>query len=105
MFNFVHNPPSITEGVLTHSLFTFINILFFSLFDNSQSIKNTKKEKLMLLKKYLATCSIHRKAIFAADVLNFCVRDGNRCDHIAIITRSFLKVVPSKLNNTLLTNS
>ena len=52
--------------------------------------------------KDLATCSIHRKAIFAADVLNFCVRDGNRCDHIAIVTRSLLlKVIPSKLNNNL----
>ena len=55
--------------------------------------------------KDLATCSIHRKAIFAADVLNFCVRDGNRCDHIAIVTRSLLlKVIPSKLNNNLYTN-
>ena len=26
-------------------------------------------------------------AIFAAKMLNFCVRDGNRCDHFAIITR------------------
>ena len=29
------------------------------------------------------------RAIFTAEVLNFCVRDGNRCDHFAIATRSF----------------
>ena len=28
-------------------------------------------------------------AILAAEMLNFCVRDGNRCDHFAIVTRSF----------------
>ena len=26
--------------------------------------------------------------IFAAEVLNFCVRDGNRCGHFAIATGS-----------------
>ena len=61
------------------------------------------KELIRIKKsKDLATCSIHRKAIFAADVLNFCVRDGNRCDHIAIVTRSLLlKLIPSKLTNNL----
>ncbi len=38
-------------------------------------------------------------AIVAADMLNFCVRDENRCVHIAIATRS-LEVSPSKLNNS-----
>ena len=28
---------------------------------------------------------------FAVTVLNFCVRDGNRCDHRAIVTRLFLE--------------
>ena len=39
-------------------------------------------------------CAILTKAslaIVAAEVLNFCVRDENRCVHFAIITRS-LKV-------------
>ena len=30
-------------------------------------------------------------ATFATAVLNFCVRDGNRCDHRAITTRLFLR--------------
>ena len=36
-------------------------------------------------------CAILTKAslaIVAAEVLNFCVRDENRCVHFAIITRS-----------------
>ena len=37
----------------------------------------------------LAACVLHQKAMSAAEVLNFCVRDGNRCDHFAIATRSF----------------
>ena len=40
-------------------------------------------------------------AIFAVKVLNFCVRNGNRCVHFAIITRSFEGLIdPSKLNNS-----
>ena len=35
--------------------------------------------------------------IVVAGMLNFCVRDGNRCDHSAITTGSFvMKEVPSK---------
>ena len=30
-------------------------------------------------------------ATFAVTVLNFCVRDGNRCDHRAIAARLFLE--------------
>ena len=30
-------------------------------------------------------------AIFGPGVLNFCVRDGNRCDHSGIVTRSFFR--------------
>ena len=38
--------------------------------------------------------------IVAAKVLNFCVRDGNRCDHFATITRSYaVRENLSKLNN------
>ena len=36
-----------------------------------------------------ATCLIHLSAIFAPGVLNFCVRDGNRCVHSGIVTRPF----------------
>ena len=36
-------------------------------------------------------------AIVTAKVLNFCVRDGNRCDHFAIATR--FEVDPSKPDN------
>ena len=36
-------------------------------------------------------------AIFAAEMLNFCVRDGYRCDHFAIATR--YEVDPSKPDN------
>ena len=38
-------------------------------------------------------------AIVAVKMLNFCVRDGNRCVHLAIITRLFLRNIPSKPNN------
>ena len=38
-------------------------------------------------------------SIIGAKELNYCVRDGNRCDLLAIAT-AFLRVVPSKLNNT-----
>lgn len=31
----------------------------------------------------------HPASIFGDRELNFCVRDGNRCDHFAIVTRSF----------------
>ena len=33
-------------------------------------------------------------AIFGPGVLNFCVRDGNRCDHSGIVTRSFREIAP-----------
>ena len=36
-----------------------------------------------------ATFTMAGIAILAAEMLNFCVRDGNRCDHFAIVTRSF----------------
>ena len=36
---------------------------------------------------------------FATTVLNFCVRDGNRCVHRAITTRLFFRVVLWKLDN------
>ena len=36
-----------------------------------------------------ATFTMAGIAIRAAEMLNFCVRDGNRCDHFAIVTRSF----------------
>ncbi len=42
-------------------------------------------------------------AIVAAEVLNFCVRDGNRCVHSAIITGSFERFDLSKLNIRFLT--
>ena len=49
--------------------------------------KSNKKQ----IKKSLATCYSCRYSptTFAATVLNFCVRDGNRCVHSAIVTRLF----------------
>ena len=49
--------------------------------------KEKRKGSVRILAN-LAACSFCRKAIFAAEVLNFCVRDGNRCDHFAIAARS-----------------
>ena len=52
-------------------------------------IYNTKKKEI---KKSLATSYSCRPkpTTFTAAVLNFCVRDGNRCVHSAIVTRLFL---------------
>ena len=33
--------------------------------------------------------SLAKLDTFATTVLNFCVRDGNRCGHCAIVTRLF----------------
>ena len=50
--------------------------------------KMKKKEKI-LRPSLTWRRAIFALAIFAAGVLNFCVRDGNRCVHSAIVTRSF----------------
>ena len=55
----------------------------------SDIIRHEKKWKnKCVLPYHPATSSIHHKAIFAAAVLDFCVRDGNRYDHCAVITGS-----------------
>ena len=46
----------------------------------------------------LVIFTMARIAIVTTKMLNFCVRNGYRCVHLAIITR-LLKVNPSKLNN------
>ena len=49
------------------------------------------------IKKSLATSYSCRPkpTTFTATVLNFCVRDGNRCVHSAIVTRLFLfRLIP-----------
>ena len=49
------------------------------------------KKKNSLLSSFTWRCAIFTRArldIVAAEVLNFCVRDENRCVHFAIITRS-----------------
>ena len=53
-------------------------------------LSDTKKKRKnkYVLPYHPATSSIHHKAIFAAAVLDFCVRDGNRYDHCAVITGS-----------------
>ena len=61
--------------------------------------KKIKKSSLVEREPINWRCAIFTMAsiaIFAAEVLNFCVRDGNRCDHFAIITRS--SVIRSKPN-------
>ena len=40
-----------------------------------------------------ATFTMAGIANLAVEMLNFCVRDGNRCDHFAIVTRSF-RIIP-----------
>ena len=60
----------------------------------------TKKRKTMS-SFYPAACLFCRQAIFAAGVLNFCVRDGYRCVHSAIAT-GFIEDVPSKPDNSFL---
>ena len=50
-------------------------------------LKGKKKEEINS-SHYPATCLIHLSAIFAAAVLDFCVRDGYRYCHCAIATGS-----------------
>ena len=47
----------------------------------------------------------HPPSIVGADVLNFCVRDGNRWTHIAINTNSFVEEVFPFLYKSLLRGS
>ena len=56
--------------------------------ENNKLNKPKKRKNRYVLPNYPATSSIHHKAIFAAAVLDFCVRDGNRYDHCAVITGS-----------------
>ena len=55
-------------------------------------LKGDKKNRKNVFRNNLAACILHHKAMSAAEVLNFCVRDGNRCDHFAIATRSFFSL-------------
>ena len=64
-------------------------------------IKSTKKpsrKRLGYNAWQLVIFTMARIAIVTTKMLNFCVRNGYRCVHLAIITR-LLKVNPSKLNN------
>ena len=58
---------------------------------NSLIAINKKKNhrKMVLSTWQRAIFTMASIAIFTAGMLNFCVRDGNRCDHSAIATRSF----------------
>ena len=56
--------------------------------------KKKRKRMTLFLLNNLAACILHREAMSAAEVLNFCVRDGNRCDHFAIATRSLFRMLP-----------
>ena len=44
-----------------------------------------------MYKKSPAARYFRHKTIVATTVLNFCVRDGNRCVHCAIATRLYLR--------------
>ena len=58
--------------------------------------KNDKKKN-----RQLAIFAGASPTIFAVEVLNFCVRDGNRCFHFAIVTGSFYaEIILSKPNNS-----
>ena len=63
--------------------------------------ENKKKEDIVFLLpgSVLVLPSGYLQAIFAAGVLNFCVRDGYRCVHSAIATGS-AEDVPSKPDNS-----
>ena len=62
--------------------------------ENNKLNKPKKRKNICVLPNHPATSSIHHKAIFAAAVLDFCVRDGNRYDHCAVITGSFKETFP-----------
>ena len=64
--------------------------------DHTDKIKKASKEAQTW---QLAIFTGAGPAIVTVKVLNFCVRDGNRCVHFAIATRS-LEVIPSKPNNS-----
>ena len=48
--------------------------------------KRTYMRKSFLLHKKNRQRPIFAYTIVSAEVLNFCVRDGNRCVHFAIVT-------------------
>ena len=54
-------------------------------------MSNTNKKgkpKTSLITWQLALFTMARIAILTVEMLNFCVRNGNRCVHLAIATRS-----------------
>ena len=53
-----------------------------------QKYKKIKKSTKKAWQRVILAGS--RPTTFTATVLNFCVRDGNRCVHSAIVTRLFL---------------
>ena len=50
----------------------------------------SNKQKKPQKNRQLAIFAGASPTIFAVEVLNFCVRDGNRCFHFAIVTGSFV---------------
>ena len=60
-------------------------------------------EILIFLHKKSRQLAIFAYTIFAVKVLNFCVRDGNRCVHFAIVTYKiyYTIIVLSKQDNVI----
>ena len=66
-------------------------------------IINIEKAKKKTWQRAILTRS--RLDTFAAEVLNFCVRDGNRCVHLAIATRFFFSKDKSFKTRYMITRS
>ena len=63
---------------------------YFHIYPNKCIGNKSNKQKKHKKNRQLAIFAGASPTIFAVEVLNFCVRDGNRCFHFAIVTGSFV---------------
>ena len=59
---------------------------FFSFFKKNRNYCKLMSEKIKKVKKKNWQLPIFAYTIVGVKALNFCVRDGNRCIHFAIVT-------------------
>ena len=76
-------------------------MLILSQFIDAWSLSFAKKGPIKEKARQLAILA-SKLTTFATAVLNFCVRDGNRCDHRAIAARLFLERDSMFLENRIL---
>ena len=80
----------ISHLILHHELSLLVRYAFLihDSYDNKEILKKKTHRKMSQITWQHAIFTGASPDIVAADMLNFCVRDENRCVHIAIATRS-----------------